>query len=116
MVKPAKIKTPKKGKTPSAPSLPKPSPKKPIASKPTLAIVEEVADYGASETTSRPEANVLTTLTQLISLIQKSNWQKLLQVAASLLPKLLKCRSIPETGLLLAGHLQDILAIFSHNE
>ncbi|GJQ86964.1 hypothetical protein Trydic_g20270, partial [Trypoxylus dichotomus] len=121
-VKPTKTvkKTPKKGKTPSAPSLPKPSPKKPVASKPptkpTPAIVEEVVDYDASETTSRPEANALDTLSQLIPLIQKINWQKLLQVAATLVPKLLKCRSMPEAGLLLAGHLHDILAIFSHNE
>ncbi|GJQ67639.1 hypothetical protein Trydic_g8430 [Trypoxylus dichotomus] len=73
-------KTPKKGKTPSAPSLPKPSPKKPVASKPptkpTPAIVEEVADYDASETNSRPEANVFDTFSQLILLIQKINWQK----------------------------------------
>ncbi|GJQ65643.1 hypothetical protein Trydic_g7733 [Trypoxylus dichotomus] len=99
--KTVKTKTSKKGKTPSAPSLSKPSPKKPVASKPptkpTPAIVEEVADYDASETTSRPEANVLATFTQLIPLIQKINWQKLLQVAASLLPKLLKCRSTYKT-------------------
>ncbi|GJQ65679.1 hypothetical protein Trydic_g7765 [Trypoxylus dichotomus] len=118
--KTVKTKTSKKGKTPSAPSLPKPSPKKSVASKPptkpTPAIVEGVADYDVSETTSRPEANALATLSQLIPLIQKINWQKLLQVAASLLPKLLKCRSIPEAGLLLAGHLQDVLSIFSHDE
>ncbi|GJQ66241.1 hypothetical protein Trydic_g4295 [Trypoxylus dichotomus] len=87
-----------------------------IPTKPTPAIVDEVADYDTSETTSRPEANVFDTFSQLIPLIQKINRQKLLQVAASLLPKLLKCRSIPEVGLLLAGHLEDIPAIFSHNE
>ncbi|GJQ66701.1 hypothetical protein Trydic_g4653 [Trypoxylus dichotomus] len=102
---------------PSGRVRPKPSkqPRRP-PTKPTPAIVEEVADYDALETTFRPEANVFDTFSQLIPLIQKINWQKLLQVAASLLPKLLKCRSIPEAGLLLAGHLQDILAIFSHNE
>ncbi|GJQ67495.1 hypothetical protein Trydic_g8320 [Trypoxylus dichotomus] len=75
--KAVKTKTSKKGKTPSAPSLPKPSPKKSVAFEPptksTPAIAEEVVDYDASETTSRPETNVLATLSQLIPLIQKIN-------------------------------------------
>ncbi|GJQ72941.1 hypothetical protein Trydic_g1583 [Trypoxylus dichotomus] len=88
---------------------------KPLA-KPSPAIVEEVTDYEALETTSRLETHVMTTLSQLIPLIQKINWPKLLQVAISLLPKMLKYRSIPEAGLLLASHLQDVLAILSNDE
>ncbi|GJQ75558.1 hypothetical protein Trydic_g17640 [Trypoxylus dichotomus] len=77
--KKTKTKTTKKGKTPSTPSRPKPSPKRSVASTYGLALVEEIADYDASETTSHPEANIVTTLGQLIPLIQKINWSKLLE-------------------------------------
>ncbi|GJQ76582.1 hypothetical protein Trydic_g22032 [Trypoxylus dichotomus] len=88
--------------TPSTPSGPKPSPKKPVESqpstKPSPAIVEEVADYDASETSSCPKTDVMSILSKLLSLIQKINWSKLFGVATSLLPKLLKCRSLPTSS------------------
>ncbi|GJQ66134.1 hypothetical protein Trydic_g4199 [Trypoxylus dichotomus] len=72
-----KTKTSKKRKTHSTPSGPILSPKKPVASqpptKPSPAIVTEVADYDASETTSRQKTNVMSTLSQLIPLTQKIN-------------------------------------------
>ncbi|GJQ70083.1 hypothetical protein Trydic_g22559 [Trypoxylus dichotomus] len=63
---------------------------------PNQTIVEEVADYDASETTSCLKTD-------------------LFEDAASLLTKLLKYRSLPEAGLLLASHLQYVLAIFTNN-
>ncbi|GJQ79379.1 hypothetical protein Trydic_g16238 [Trypoxylus dichotomus] len=93
-----KTKASNKDKTPSTPSGPKPSPKKLVASqrptKPSQEIVKEVADYGASETTSRPVTDVMSTLSQLIPLIQKINWPKLFEIAATLLPKLLSTRRL----------------------
>ncbi|GJQ70094.1 hypothetical protein Trydic_g22568 [Trypoxylus dichotomus] len=89
-----KAKTSTKGKTPFTPSSTKPFPKKPVKSqlltKPSATIVEEVADYDTSETTSCPKTDAMSTLSQLIPLIQK-NWSNLFEVAASMLPNLLKC-------------------------
>ncbi|GJQ78511.1 hypothetical protein Trydic_g11625 [Trypoxylus dichotomus] len=107
---------PSRGKTPPAASGPKFSPKKPVKFQPPTkapVVVEEVDDYDASEAT---KIDVISTLSQLIPFIQKINWSKLLEVAASLLPKLLKCISRLEAPLLLTSHLQDVLVIFTSNE
>ncbi|GJQ66070.1 hypothetical protein Trydic_g4156 [Trypoxylus dichotomus] len=94
--------------------------RKPVKSQPpsklSPAILDEVADYYASATTSCLKIDVMSTRNQLISLIQKINWSKLLEVTASLLRKLLECKSLPQAELLLASHLQGVLAIFTNNK
>ncbi|GJQ67612.1 hypothetical protein Trydic_g8415 [Trypoxylus dichotomus] len=72
-----KNKTSKKGNTPSAHCGPKLSPKKPVESppptKPSPAIVKEVADYDASEITCCAKIEVMGTLCQLMPLMQNIN-------------------------------------------
>ncbi|GJQ66094.1 hypothetical protein Trydic_g4170 [Trypoxylus dichotomus] len=99
-----KPKTPgKSSKIPAAVSRPKPAPKKletPKPGKPTrTAIPKKPVPDVPRTSTARTETDAMSTLAMLIPLFQRINWTKVQEVATTLLPQLLACRSGAEAGL-----------------
>ncbi|GJQ87994.1 hypothetical protein Trydic_g12920 [Trypoxylus dichotomus] len=94
----------------------KPAPAKPVVPKTSAPPKQTTGKKTAVKSVLRPATNSDTTNTfaTLISLLQKINWAKLLNVASVILPQLLECSSGAQAGVVLASHLQDILAIFSN--
>ncbi|GJQ66692.1 hypothetical protein Trydic_g19913 [Trypoxylus dichotomus] len=94
----------------------KPAPAKPVVPKTSATPKQTTGKKTAVKSVPRPATNSDTTNTfaTLISLLRKINWAKLLNVASVILPQLLECSSGAQAGVVLASHLQDILAIFSN--
>ncbi|GJQ76586.1 hypothetical protein Trydic_g12288 [Trypoxylus dichotomus] len=94
----------------------KPAPARPVVPKTSTTPKQTTGKKTAVKSVPRPATNSDTTNTfaTLISLLRKINWAKLLNVASVILPQLLECSSGAQAGVVLASHLQDILAIFSN--
>ncbi|GJQ79066.1 hypothetical protein Trydic_g18471, partial [Trypoxylus dichotomus] len=94
----------------------KPAPAKTVVPKTSATPKQTTGKKTAVKSVPRPATNSDTTNTfaTLISLLRKINWTKLLNVASVILPQLLECSSGAQAGVVLASHLQDILAIFSN--
>ncbi|GJQ76352.1 hypothetical protein Trydic_g2073 [Trypoxylus dichotomus] len=94
----------------------KPAPARPVVPKTSATPKQTTGKKTAVKSVPRPATNSDTTNTfaTLISLLRKINWAKLLNVASVILPQLLECSSGAQAGVVLASHLQDILAIFSN--
>ncbi|GJQ65019.1 hypothetical protein Trydic_g23196 [Trypoxylus dichotomus] len=92
-----------KPKTPAATTGHKPTPKKPETFKPGKPAKPAVAKNPARDVprtrTARTEAGATSTLALLIPLFQRINCTKVQEVATTLLPQLLACRSGAEAGL-----------------
>ncbi|GJQ79626.1 hypothetical protein Trydic_g16467 [Trypoxylus dichotomus] len=113
----AAVKKPKasgKPKTPAATNGPNPAPKKPETPKSGKPAKPVIAKNPARDvprtTTARTERDASSTLALLIPLFQRINWTKLQEVHTSTTTPGVQIRS--RAGLVLASHLQDILAVF----
>ncbi|GJQ79543.1 hypothetical protein Trydic_g16390 [Trypoxylus dichotomus] len=92
-----------KSKTSVATTGPRPTPKKPETQKPSKPAKPAVAKNPAQDVprtrTTRTEPDVTSTLAMLIPLFQRINWTEVQEMATTLLPQLLACRSGAEAGL-----------------